>query len=63
MLLVVKPRPVAVVRRTNRVPVVRVRSDVNWPEVTGKYLGVFVLFTSSMNWWFYRTLTRKNKDK
>lgn len=29
--------------------------------VAGKFLGLFVLFTSSMNWWTYRR-ARKSKD-
>ena len=39
-----------------------VRAD--WNEgvrLTGKYLGLFVLFTSTTNWWFYRKI-RKEKD-
>ena len=43
--------------------VVRPRSDLNQVFVlTGKYLGAFVLFTSSMNWWYYRR-TREDAEK
>jgi hypothetical protein len=31
-------------------------------EYVGKTLTLFVLFTSTMNWWFYRKITKK-KDK
>lgn len=30
--------------------------------LTGKFVGLFVLFTSSMNWWTYRKI-RKDKEK
>ena len=31
-------------------------------EVTGKFIGLFVLFSSSMNWWYYRR-TREDAEK
>ncbi len=34
--------------------------------LTGKFLGSFVLFTASMNWWYYRRTreeVEKNKDQ
>ena len=31
-------------------------------ELTGKFLGLFVLFTSSMNWWYYRRTREENQD-
>jgi len=58
-MMLAKP-PTFLVRRR---PIKKVVSaSVNWPEETGKFLGLFVLFTSSMNWWFYRTLTRGKKE-
>lgn len=47
--------------------VVRPRADLQTAsEVVGKGLGLFVLFTSTMNWWYYRRVreeAEKNKDK
>jgi hypothetical protein len=52
------PRPVR-----GRTIVVRPRADIQPViELTGKFLGLFVLFTSSMNWWVYRK-TRKDKER
>ena len=31
-------------------------------EIAGKYIGLVVLFTSTMNWWHYR-LTREEAEK
>ena len=50
-------KPVPLIRR-RRKPLV-VKASVDPIETTGKFLGLFVLFTSSMNWWYYR---QKVKD-
>jgi hypothetical protein len=45
---------------------VPVKAAIDWPELTGKGLGLFVLFTSSMNWWFYKRVredAEKNQKK
>ena len=40
------------------------RADFNQAiEYTGKFLGLFVLFTSTANWWFYRSLRKKSEDE
>lgn len=53
------PRPV---RR--RPPVTRAGIDLNeGVALAGKYLGFFVLFTSSMNWWVYRRIRKENEKK
>jgi len=43
------------------------RASIDWQEgvaLTGKYLGLFVLFTSSMNWWYYkRTREERERDR
>lgn len=56
-------KPVLITRpRRVQVP----RSDMNQAvELTGKFLGSFVLFTASMNWWYYRRLRKdlEKKDK
>jgi hypothetical protein len=50
--------------------VTRPRAAIDLQEgaaLVGKGLGLFVLFTSSMNWWFYRRIREdvenKNKEK
>lgn len=53
----VAPRPVR--RRTI---VVRPRAD-SAIELTGKFLGLFVLFTSGMNWWVYRKIRKDHEDR
>jgi hypothetical protein len=58
MLILTQPLPV--VRR--RQPL-RVRASADPVELAGKFLGLFVLFTSSMNWWFYKRTREKNNDK
>ena len=59
--LVLRSPPPVKVRRARSV--VRPRADLNPAIVlTGKYLGLFVLFTSSMNWWYYRR-TREDVEK
>ena len=60
LLLTVPMRPRPVVRRRT---VVKPRADVNQViQFTGKYIGLFVLFTSSMNWWYYKR-TREDVEK
>jgi hypothetical protein len=42
-----------------------VRASMDWQEgvaLAGKGLGLFVLFTSTMNWWFYKR-TREEAEK
>lgn len=31
--------------------------------LTGKFLGLFVLFTSGMNWWTYRQIRKEQEKK
>lgn len=53
----------APVRRPRPVQVARPRAALDLQEgaaLLGKGLGLFVLFTSSMNWWFYR---RSREDR
>ena len=58
----------AVCPRPRLQPIRRVRpvkASINWQDgisITGQYLGLFVLFTSSMNWWYYRR-TREDIEK
>ena len=38
----------------------------SWQEgvqLAGKTLGLFVLFTSTANWWFYRKIRKDHEDK
>ena len=37
------------------------RAVIDPQEGAGKFLGLFVLFASTMNWWTYRRI-RKSKD-
>lgn len=66
-MALIATRPVPPRRPVRHRLVVRPRAD--WQEgiaLTGKLLGSFVLFTSTMNWWFYRRTREdleKNKDK
>ena len=60
--------PCRVVRRApppSRKRVIKPRADLQEGiALTGKYLGLFVLFTSSMNWWYYKRIREeKEKDK
>lgn len=56
-------RPAVSLRRPIRQRVVKPRADMNQAiQLTGKYLGLFVLFTSSMNWWYYKR-TREDAEK
>jgi len=32
-------------------------------ELTGKTIGLFVLFTSTLNWWFYRKVRKQIEDE
>jgi hypothetical protein len=60
MLTFVKPIPRPVRRRY----VVKPRADIHPAvELTGKFLGLFVLFTSSMNWWHYRKIRKEHEKK
>jgi len=62
-MLVTPYRPI-VLRKPPSRKVVKPRADFNQSiEYTGKFLGLFVLFTSSMNWWVYRSITKKGDDK
>ena len=53
-------RPI-MIRRRAVVPV-RAMDLQEGVALTGKFVGLFVLFTSSMNWWAYRR-TRKDHKK
>jgi hypothetical protein len=57
MLALAKPIPRPVRRRPM---VVKPRADA--VELTGKFLGLVVLFTSTLNWWHYRKI-RKDREK
>lgn len=59
-LVQLKPfRPHVPIRRRVVVP----RADANEVIIlTGKFIGSFVLFTSSMNWWYYKR-TREDAEK
>lgn len=53
------------VRRPVRAPPTRPRAAIDIQEgaaLVGKGLGLFVLFTSTMNWWYYRR-TREDLEK
>lgn len=61
-------RPAAPVQRSVRLRkrhiVVRPRADANHAiELTGKFLGLFVLLASSMNWWTYRKMRKDHEDR
>lgn len=61
-LALAPPRPVIVRRR----PVVVPKASIDVQEaaaLTGKYLGLFVLFTSSMNWWYYKRVREDQERK
>jgi len=41
------------------------RASIDWHEgvaLTGKFLGTFVLFASSMNWWYYKR-SREDQER
>ena len=64
MALVLMPRPI--VRPVHRPVAVRPRAAIDLQEgvaLTGKFLGLFVLFTSTMNWWTYRRIRKENEKK
>lgn len=62
MALVLPARPVTL-RRPIRQRVFKPRADMNQAiQLTGKYIGLFVLFTSTMNWWYYKR-TREDAEK
>ena len=38
------------------------KADLNESiAITGKFLGLFVLFTSSMNWWHYKRVREERE--
>jgi len=46
-------------------PSVRVSASIDPIELTGQAIGLWVLFTTTTNWWFYRKVRKeveKNKD-
>jgi hypothetical protein len=56
----IRPPPRPVRRRA----LVRPRADLNSAiELTGKFIGLFVLFTSTMNWWTYRKIRKDHEDR
>jgi hypothetical protein len=60
MLTLSRPLPRPVRQRV----LVRPRADIHPAvELTGKFLGLFVLFTSSMNWWTYRKIRKDRENK
>jgi hypothetical protein len=60
-MLAIRPQPL-VKRPSPRRVQVRPRADLNETlYFAGKFIGSFVLFTSSMNWWYYRQ-SRKDRD-
>ena len=63
MLTVHKPLPRLVRRPPVKKNPVRVRADVNGIELAGKYIGLVVLFTSTLNWWFYRRIRKPTDDE
>jgi hypothetical protein len=66
MMLAAPVKPVVVARRRPYRPL-SVRAD--WQtgiDLTGKALGLFALFLSTTNWWFYRRVreeAEKNQKK
>lgn len=52
-------RPVSM-RRVVRPKAITFQEGV---ELTGKSIGLFVLFTSTMNWWFYRKVRKQVEDE
>ena len=59
--LAVAPRPVVLRRPAARKLVMPAKADMI--ETTGKFIGLFVLFTSSMNWWHYRRIRKSLEEK
>lgn len=54
-----------VLRPVIRPRYVRLTPRASWQEglaLTGKFLGLFVLFSSSMNWWRYKR-DREDREK
>jgi len=62
VMLLVKPvvRPVRPKPFTVRPKAITFQESV---ELTGKSMGLFVLFTSTLNWWVYRRITKNIEDK
>ena len=57
--------PIFAARPMRRPPARRVatpKADLNESiAITGKFLGLFVLFTSSMNWWHYKRVREERE--
>jgi hypothetical protein len=61
-MLLTLARPVP--RPVHRRAIIKPRADIHPAvELTGKFLGLFVLFTSSMNWWTYRKIRKDHEDR
>lgn len=57
-------KPVVARPRRVRHTVVRTRADLNeGVALAGKFLGSFVLFASTLNWWHYRRIRKNFEDK
>lgn len=56
-------RPVMVRRKGRAIIPVKAMDLQEGVALTGKFLGLFVLFTSSMNWWVYRKIRKDNEKK
>jgi hypothetical protein len=63
LLSVQRPQPIVLRRPLKKKNPVHVRADVNGIELAGKCMGLFVLFTSTMNWWFYRRVRKEGEKK
>lgn len=66
MLRLAPPVARPVQRPARRPLTVSPRAAIDLQEgvaLTGKFLGLFVLFTSSMNWWTYRRIRKENEKK
>jgi hypothetical protein len=62
--MLVQTRPVILKPPPRRPRKVAVRADLNQAiELTGKSIGLFVLFTTTMNWWFYRRIRKDVEEK
>ena len=56
-------RPVVAPRPVRRRALVRPRADmISSIELTGDFIGLVVLFASSMNWWTYRRIRKDRED-
>jgi hypothetical protein len=61
-MLAVKPPVIPRIHRQRTVVKPKAITLQQSVEITGQYLGLFVLFTSTMNWWHYRKI-RKDQEK